>query len=78
VVPHEVAGFGGYTKHVSIGLGGPETIELSHFFSAVYGIKQTLGQIAAPVRQLLDLGLDRFLERAVSDVVRPHRSRSAA
>ena len=26
VVPHEVAGFGGYTKHVCIGLGGRETI----------------------------------------------------
>ncbi|HEY5295122.1 MAG TPA: lactate racemase domain-containing protein [Gaiellaceae bacterium] len=62
VVPHEVAGFGGYTKHVSIGLGGPETIQRSHFFSAVYGIEQTLGQIDAPVRQLLDLGFDRFLE----------------
>lgn len=62
VVPHEVAGFGGYTKHVSIGLGGPETIQRSHFFSAVYGIEQTLGRDDAPVRQLLDRGFDRFLE----------------
>jgi nickel-dependent lactate racemase len=62
VVPHEVAGFGGYTKHVAIGLGGPETIQRSHFFSAVYGIEQTLGRIDAPVRQLLDRGFDRFLE----------------
>jgi nickel-dependent lactate racemase len=61
VVPHEVAGFGGYTKHVSIGLGGPETIQRSHFFSAVYGIEQTLGRVDAPVRRLLDLGFDRFL-----------------
>jgi nickel-dependent lactate racemase len=63
VVPHEVAGFGGYTKHVSIGLGGPETIQRSHFFSAVCGIEQTMGQLDAPVRQLLDLGFDRFLEQ---------------
>jgi nickel-dependent lactate racemase len=63
VVPHEVAGFGGYTKHVLIGLGGPETIQRSHFFSAVYGIEQTLGRIDAPVRQLLDRGFDRFLEQ---------------
>jgi nickel-dependent lactate racemase len=63
VVPHEVAGFGGYTKHVSIGLGGPETIQRSHFFSAVYGIEETLGRIDAPVRQLLDRGFDRFLEQ---------------
>jgi nickel-dependent lactate racemase len=63
IVPHEVAGFGGYTKHVSIGLGGSETIQRSHFLSAVYGIEQTMGRIDAPVRQLLDLGFDRFLER---------------
>jgi nickel-dependent lactate racemase len=63
VVPHEVAGFGGYTKHVSIGLGGPETIQRSHFFSAAYGIEQTLGRSDAPVRQLLDRGFDRFLEQ---------------
>lgn len=63
VVPHEVAGFGGYTKHVSIGLGGLETIQRSHFFSAVYGIEQTLGRRDAPVRQLLDRGFDRFLEQ---------------
>jgi nickel-dependent lactate racemase len=63
VVPHEVAGFGGYTKHVSIGLGGRETIQRSHFFSAVYGIEQTMGRVDAPVRQLLDRGFDRFLEQ---------------
>jgi nickel-dependent lactate racemase len=63
IVPHEVAGFGGYTKHISIGLGGSETIQRSHFFSAVYGIEQTMGRIDGPVRQLLDLGFDRFLEQ---------------
>ena len=63
VVPHEVAGFGGYTKHLTIGLGGPETIQRSHFFSAVYGIEETLGHVDAPVRQLLDRGFDRFLEQ---------------
>jgi nickel-dependent lactate racemase len=62
IVPHEVAGYGGYTKHISIGLGGSETIQRSHFISAVYGIEQTMGRIDAPVRQLLDLGFDRFLE----------------
>ncbi len=62
VVPHEVAGFGGYTKHVSIGLGGPDTIQRSHFISAVCGIEQTLGRADAPVRQLLDRGFERFLE----------------
>jgi nickel-dependent lactate racemase len=62
VVPHEVAGFGGYTKHVSIGLGGGDTIQRSHFVSAVHGIERTLGRADAPVRQLLDRGFERFLE----------------
>lgn len=62
VVPHEVAGFGGYTKHVLIGLGGPDTIQRSHFVSAVHGIERTLGRPDAPVRRLLDRGFERFLE----------------
>ncbi len=62
VVPHEVAGFGGYTKHVTIGLGGSDTIQRSHFISAVHGIEQTLGRVDTPVRVLLDRGFDRFLE----------------
>ncbi len=62
VVPHEVAGYGGFTKHVSIGLGGPDTIQRSHYISAVYGIEQTLGRVDAPVRQLLDRGFERFVE----------------
>jgi nickel-dependent lactate racemase len=61
VVPHEVAGFGGYTKHLTIGLGGPDTIQRSHFISAVHGIERTMGDPAAPVRQLLDRGFERFL-----------------
>ncbi len=61
IVPHEVAGFGGYTKHISIGLGGADTIQRSHFLSAVYGIEQTLGRVDAPIRQLLDRGFDRFI-----------------
>jgi len=62
IVPHEVAGFGGYTKHITIGLGGTETIQRSHFVSAVYGIEQTMGHVDAPVRTLLDRGFDRFVE----------------
>lgn len=62
VVPHEVAGFGGYTKHVCIGLGGRETIHRSHFIAAMCGIEETLGQVDAPVRVLVDAAFDRFLE----------------
>ena len=63
VVPHEVAGFGGYTKHVLVGLGGRDTIHRTHLISAVYGIERTLGNPGSPVRRLLDLGFDRFLAR---------------
>jgi nickel-dependent lactate racemase len=61
VVPHEVAGFGGGTKHLVIGLGGGETIQRSHYVGAVHGIEETLGRPATPVRQLLDRAFDRFL-----------------
>jgi nickel-dependent lactate racemase len=61
VVPHEVAGFGGYTKQLLIGLGGGELIGRTHLIGAVYGIEETLGQLRSPVRRLLDLAFDRFL-----------------
>lgn len=63
VVPHEVAGFGGYTKHVCIGLGGREMIHRTHFVGAVHGIEETLGRVETPVRQLIDTSFDRFLEQ---------------
>lgn len=62
IVPHEVAGFGGYTKHVCIGLGGRETIHRSHFISAMCGIEETMGRIDAPVRVMLNRAFDDFLE----------------
>ncbi len=62
VVPHEVAGFGGYTKHLCVGLGGRETIHRTHFVGAVHGIEATLGRLDTPVRRLIDLAFDRFLE----------------
>lgn len=61
VVPHEVAGFGGYTKHLVVGLGGRDVIHRTHLIAAVYGIEETLGQADVPVRRLLDLAFDRFL-----------------
>jgi nickel-dependent lactate racemase len=61
IVPHEVAGFGGYTKHLCIGLGGRETIQRSHFVGAVHGIERTMGVVDTPVRVLLDRGFDRFV-----------------
>jgi nickel-dependent lactate racemase len=61
IVPHEVAGYGGYTKHVCIGLGGRDTIQRSHFIGAVHGIEETMGRVDTPVRQLLDRGFERFV-----------------
>jgi nickel-dependent lactate racemase len=61
IVPHEVAGFGGYTKHLLIGLGGRDLIHRTHLAGAVYGIEKTLGQQDSPVRQLLNLAFDRYL-----------------
>lgn len=61
VVPHEVAGFGGYTKHLCIGLGGRDIIQRTHFVGAVHGIEETLGRVDTPVRTLIDLAFDRFV-----------------
>lgn len=61
VVPHEVAGFGGYTKHLCIGLGGRDIIQRTHFLGAVHGIEETLGRVDTPVRTLIDLAFDRFV-----------------
>jgi hypothetical protein len=45
-----------------VGLGGRETIHRTHFAGAVYGIEGTLGRTDTPVRRLIDLAFDRFLE----------------
>ncbi len=61
VVPHEMAGFASFTKHLCIGLGGNVTINRSHFFSSVYGVEQTMGRVATPFRLALDRLFDSFL-----------------
>ena len=65
VVPHEVAGFSGFTKHLCIGLGGRDVIHRSHFLGAVHGIERTMGQVVTPVRLALDLLFDRYVEPRV-------------
>ena len=62
VVPHEVAGFAGFTKMLCIGLGGAGTIGRSHLISALHGIERTMGVVDTPVRALLDAGFDELLE----------------
>ena len=62
VVPHEVAGFAGFTKMLCIGLGGAGTIGGSHLISALHGIERTMGVVDTPVRALLDGGFDELLD----------------
>jgi hypothetical protein len=62
VVPHEVAGFAGFTKMVCIGLGGDNAIGRSHLISALHGIERTMGVVDVPVRALLDAGFDELID----------------
>lgn len=62
IVPHEVAGMSGYSKHILIGLGGPEMINRSHMLGAICGMEQAMGQDHAPVRQVLDYAQRHFLD----------------
>lgn len=61
VVPHEVAGMSNYTKNTLVGTGGKECIDKSHFVGAACNMEKIMGQIHNPVRDLLNLGSDRFL-----------------
>jgi len=61
VVPHEVTGMANYTKNILIGLGGADSINQSHFLSAVYGMERIMGRVDNPVRRVLDWGAKRYL-----------------
>jgi len=61
VVPHEVIGMANFTKNLVIGLGGPPTINLTHFLSAQCGIENVIGRIETPVRTVVDAAFDRFV-----------------
>lgn len=61
VVPHEVAGMSNYTKNTLVGTGGKECIDKSHFVGAACNMEKIMGQIHNPVRELLNLGSDRYL-----------------
>jgi len=62
VVPHEVLGFANYNKNIYIGIGGKDTLNLSHFLSASYGIEQNLGRIIPPLRRVYNEADRRFLK----------------
>ena len=61
VVPHEVVGMANYTKNLVVGLGGAESIDLSHWLGAVVGLENIMGRADTPVRRLLDESARRFL-----------------
>ena len=61
VVPHEVVGMANYTKNLVVGLGGAESIDLSHWLGAVIGLENIMGRADTPVRRLLDESAKRFL-----------------
>ena len=54
VVPHEVTGMSSFNKNIFIGTGGKESIDKSHYISAVYGIERIMGRAQNPVRDILN------------------------
>ena len=44
VVPHEVIGMANYNKNILIGAGGRQSINLSHYLGAVYGMERIMGR----------------------------------
>jgi hypothetical protein len=52
----------GCTKNIVVGLGGPENIHKTHFFSAVFGMERIMGRADSPVRKVLDFATDNFLK----------------
>jgi nickel-dependent lactate racemase len=60
VVPHEVTGMANYNKNIFIGCGGYESINKSHFLSAVCGIENIMGKAQNPVRDIINRGESLF------------------
>jgi nickel-dependent lactate racemase len=61
VVPHEVIGMANYNKNILIGAGGRQSINLSHYLGAVYGMERIMGRADTPVRAVLNYASDHFL-----------------
>ncbi len=62
VVPHEVAGMANHSKNIFIGTGGIQSINKSHYFSALYGIENILGKTNTPLRRVLNEAFTRFCQ----------------
>jgi nickel-dependent lactate racemase len=61
LLPHEVSGISGHSKNIVVGLGGPDAIHKTHFFSAVYGRERIMGRVESPVRNIFNYVSESFL-----------------
>jgi len=61
VVPHEVIGMANHNKNIFVGTGGSDTINKTHYLSAIDGIESVLGQRDTAVRKVLNYAEDRYL-----------------
>jgi len=61
VVPHEVIGMANYNKNILVGIGGPDSINRSHYLAAVYGMERIMGRTDNPVRRVLNYAASHFL-----------------
>ncbi|MFC2119057.1 lactate racemase domain-containing protein [Bacteroidota bacterium] len=61
VVPHEVIGMANYNKNIFVGTGGPESINLSHYLGACYGMEKIMGQTENPVRAVMNYASDKYI-----------------
>ena len=62
VVPHEIAGFAGYTKNLVVGCGGGEMINVSHFLGVFFGRHRIVGVADTPPRRLFDYAQKHMLD----------------
>lgn len=61
LLPHEVSGISGHSKNIVVGLGGPDGIHKTHFFSAVFGRERIMGRIESPLRNIFNYVVENFL-----------------
>jgi nickel-dependent lactate racemase len=61
LLPHEVSGISNHSKNILVGLGGPEAIHKTHYFSAVFGRERIMGRVESPLRNVFNHMSDHFL-----------------
>lgn len=61
LLPHEVCGISGHSKNIVVGLGGPDAIHKTHYFSAAYGRERIMGRVKSPLRSIFNYVAENFL-----------------